>query len=92
MFSGVGIKFGFQPESCLTIVFGYLISISSGAYNTSQRSLLSMVSSNVIVHALKSPPNSTMPPRVWTSTISAARFWNKDSLSCLELTEATYTT
>jgi hypothetical protein len=40
-----------------------------------------MVFGSVVVHTLKSPPNNIMPPRVWTSTIFASRFWNKDSVT-----------
>ncbi len=76
----------------LATVLGCLVSASSGAYNSSQRSLMSMVFGRVVVHTLKSPPNNIMPPRVWTSTISAARFWNKDLFSCLEPIGAAYTT
>jgi hypothetical protein len=71
---------------------GCWVSMGSSAYNSSQRSLMSMISGNVIVRTLKSPPNSTMPPRVWTSVISVTGFWNRDSFLCLEPIGATYTT
>ncbi len=71
---------------------GCLISASLGTCNSLQRLLVSMVSSSVVVCALNSPRNSTMPLKVWTSIISPTRFWNKDSLLCLVPTRATYTT
>jgi hypothetical protein len=45
-----------------------------------------IVFSSVGIRTLKSLPNNIMPTRVRTSIISTARFWNKNSLSCLEPT------
>ncbi len=70
---------------------GYSILVNSSNCNSSQRSLVSMVSSSAAVRTLKSPPISTMPPTVSTSAIFATRFWNRDSFSCLKPIKATYT-
>ncbi len=51
--------------------------MNSCAYNNSRRLLMSMVYGSVTVYALKSPPNSTMPLRVWTWTILLTSFWTK---------------
>jgi hypothetical protein len=77
---------------CLATMFGCSIYKSSSTCNNSQRLLVSMVSGSVVIRALKSLPNSIMRPRVWTSTKFITKFWNKDSLLCLEPTRASYTT
>jgi len=52
----------------LTTTHGCLVSTISDTYNNSQKSLVLMVFSSTTVCALKSSPNNTIPPRVWTST------------------------
>jgi hypothetical protein len=49
-----------------------------------------MVFSSVVVHALKSPPNSVMPPLEFELQ-HVAKFWNKDLFLCLEPIGVTYT-